>query len=261
VKRQKLNKNNFKLLSSEEYKQQFLKILKGLSNRYDLHTIFSDFIVMSAIAYKNVMLIGNDFKLGEERYFSIIKKYDAKELHEFPKMLGIVTLALENLDCDFLGDIYMELEISNNSTGQYFTPFHLCKLIADMNMGSIKENIEKNGFVTVSDPAGGSGGMIIALAKSMRDCDLNYQTDMHVSLVDVHETVAYMAYIQLYLLHIPATITVGNSLSLEVREVLNTLAHHLGFWDYKLKQYYKKKLERVILFRKTKHKERMILNV
>lgn len=258
MKRQKLNKNNFKLLSSGEYKQQFLKILKGLSNRYDLHTLFSDFVIMSAIAYKNVML--KDDKL-EDRYLSIVKKYNTKELPEFPKMLGIVVLALENLDCDFLGDIYMELEISNSSTGQYFTPFPICKLIADMNMGSIKENIEKNGFVTVSDPAGGSGGMIIALAKSMRECGLNYQTDIHASLVDVHETVAYMAYIQLYLLHIPATITVGNSLSLEVREVLNTLAHHLGFWDYRLKQYYKKKLKRVILLRKIKHKEKVVLNV
>lgn len=54
--------------------------------------------------------------------------------------------------------------------------------------------------------------------------------------VDVDQTAAYMAYIQLTLLHIPATVVVGNSLTLEVRETYYTPAHILGFWGSKLKR-------------------------
>ena len=40
--------------------------------------------------------------------------------------------------------------------------------------------------------------------------------------------------ITLSLWHIPAQIVVGNTLSLEVREVFYTPAHYTGNWDYKL---------------------------
>ena len=43
-----------------------------------------------------------------------------------------------------------------------------------------------------------------------------------------------MCYLQLSLLHIPAEIVIGNTLSLEVRSVMRTPAHYLGFWDSKL---------------------------
>jgi hypothetical protein len=45
-----------------------------------------------------------------------------------------------------------------------------------------------------------------------------------------------MCYVQLTLWNVPAEVIVGNSLTLEVREVFRTPAHYMGMWDTKLKQ-------------------------
>lgn len=44
-----------------------------------------------------------------------------------------------------------------------------------------------------------------------------------------------MCYLQLSLWHIPAEIIIGNTLSMEIREVYYTPAHYLGNWDARLK--------------------------
>jgi hypothetical protein len=45
-----------------------------------------------------------------------------------------------------------------------------------------------------------------------------------------------MAYVQLSLLHIPAVVYHGNSLSVETWSTWRTPAHVLGFWDVKLRR-------------------------
>jgi len=54
---------------------------------------------------------------------------------------------------------------------------------------------------------------------------------MWVQAWDIDRTAALMCYLQLSLWHIPAEIIVGNTLSLEVREVFYTPAHYMGNWD------------------------------
>lgn len=51
---------------------------------------------------------------------------------------------------------------------------------------------------------------------------------MHVTAIDVDPRAAHMAFVQFSLLHIPATVIVGNSLTLETREYWFTPAHILG---------------------------------
>jgi hypothetical protein len=77
------------------------------------------------------------------------------------------------------------------------------------------------------EPAVG-GAMVIACAQALQDMGINYQQHMHVTAVDVDERVAHMAYVQFSLLHIPAIVVVGNSLSLDVRGVWYTPAQHPG---------------------------------
>jgi len=53
-------------------------------------------------------------------------------------------------------------------------------------------------------------------------------------MLDIDQLAAEMCYLQLSLLHIPAEIVLGNTLSLEVRSVVRMPAHYLEFWDSKL---------------------------
>lgn len=114
---------------------------------------------------------------------------------------------------------------------QYFTPFEVCRLMARLTVGdhdAMREQIARDGVIRFMEPAVGSGAMFLAVAEAMRDAGINYQQHLYVTAVDVDERAAHMAYVHASLLHIPATIVVGNSLSLEVRDVWHTPAYLMG---------------------------------
>lgn len=102
--------------------------------------------------------------------------------------------------------------------------------------GYLESKIEERGFVTTQEPAVGSGAMVIALAEAMHDAGINYQQHLHVTAIDVDPKCVHMAYVQFSLLHIPAVIIHGNTLSLTEYEHWYTPAHILGGWNWKLRQ-------------------------
>lgn len=80
--------------------------------------------------------------------------------------------------------------------------------------------------------------MIVALAMEMQAAGIEYRDHLHVTAIDVDPRAAHMAYVQFTLLHIPAVVIVGNTLTLEVRETWPTFAHASGLWSWKLKRGY-----------------------
>ncbi len=76
--------------------------------------------------------------------------------------------------------------------------------------------------------------MVIACAQAIQDQGINYQTAMHVVAQDVDATAVHMSYIHFSLMHIPAVVVHGNSLTVEEWEHWKTPAHILGFWGSKL---------------------------
>ena len=214
-------------------REAFKKTFQGLSQKNQSWKVFSDFCEMSAISLSNAIFVDQE---REDRYLSIIKQYDPDEQKQFSELLGSVVMGLESMDCDFLGEMFMEMELSNHWKGQFFTPIHLCRAMGQtMVDDGLKETIEKKGFVTVAEPACGAGATIIGLLDAMRDAEINYQQSVHVTAVDVDPTAAHMCFIQLALLHVPAMVYVGNTIFLEMRSVWKTPAHYMGLWDFKLK--------------------------
>lgn len=76
--------------------------------------------------------------------------------------------------------------------------------------------------------------MVIAYADMLMEEGINYQQVMHVEAWDVDATAAHMAYIQFSLLHIPAVIVQGNTLTLKQWGAWYTPAHILGDWSRRL---------------------------
>lgn len=48
-----------------------------------------------------------------------------------------------NPDQDFLGKMFMQLELGNHWKGQFFTSYNVCHLMAEMNMDAQVKNIEE----------------------------------------------------------------------------------------------------------------------
>jgi hypothetical protein len=108
--------------------------------------------------------------------------------------------------------------------GQFFTPFSLSTMMAQMQLADVKELIAKNGFVTISEPACGAGGMILAAADVIEEKGFDIGSTMYVDAIDLSQTCFHMSYLQFSLRGIPATVRRGNNLSLEMFETAITPA-------------------------------------
>lgn len=210
------------------------KMLRENARRHRLHKVFSDFCELAALAVSNsVDLVHREAR--EARYMQIVGEYERDEVQRFPQLLAVLVDWLECSLDDCLGKLFMSLELGDSFKGQFFTPFELSRLMAGLTFGGAREAIERQGFVTVSEPACGAGGMLLAAADALQAQGINYQQAMHATAVDVDATAVHMAYVQLSLAHVPAIIVHGNSLSLAEWGHWFTPAHILGGWDHRLR--------------------------
>lgn len=208
--------------------QHSLKIKKGvekLGMMYGVESVWKDFVELTALSIHNSSQPGNEaWGKNELRYHEIIKSYTKEEVTELAGFLGALVLALEEDGvADVLGEIYQSLEINKGGLGQFFTPQHVCELMARMVSGDMTSIIERDGFYTVSDPACGSGNLIIAHAKVAAEEGINYQKHLVAHACDIDKTAFHMTYTQLSLLGIPAVVQWGDSLAVNIHEEWKTL--------------------------------------
>jgi hypothetical protein len=238
MKEEEMKDFNDKARPPPDHQKELVRLVSSLGYRHSHWQVFSDFAEMGAISLSNAVDLANREK-REARYMEVIKRYRPDELQTFPKMLAELTLALEHKPEDVLGRSFHDLELHNKWAGQYFTPYPVCQMMARMTLtdsGDIEAKIKERGFLTAQEPACGSGAMIIALAQEMHAAGINYQQHLHVTAVDVDTKCVHMAYLQFSLLHIPAIIVHGNSLSLEEYDHWYTPAHIMGGWTWKLRR-------------------------
>jgi hypothetical protein len=217
-----------------DHEKELERLLQEAARRHSAWQVFSDFLALCAISISNA-LDRSQSAQREQDYLAAIRRYDRHEADLFPRMLGQLTLALEDDISDVLGRLFSSLELGNKWTGQFFTPDSVCRLMAAMSFDdTAKAIIASRGFIRASEPAVGGGAMVIALAREMLAQGINYQQHLHVTAVDTDIRAVHMAYVQLSLLHVPAVIVHGNTLTLEEHSHWYTPGHILGGWRWKL---------------------------
>ena len=196
-----------------KYDQQIISLINDMSKYYSPHQVFSDWMEMYAISIANACtLLNSKLKQNrEQKYIEIVKKYKEVEQNRFPELCGMLVLALEQDMVDVLGNVYMGLESGSKHTGQFFTPNHISRLTARL-MPLVTDT---DGIIKFTEPTCGSGGMIIAYAKSLSEQGVNYQKKLEVIAQDIDYRCVHMCYIQLSLLGIKATVIRQNTLTLE----------------------------------------------
>lgn len=207
-------KNKTRHLKNEKQKD-LVKLFDTACYRHNRGQVWSDFMMMAAIAISNTVDETNA-KEREKLYGQLAGKYNEKELTCFTKMFSeIVNGMEENPNQDFLGELFMTLELSNSFAGQFFTPYSLCQAMAQITgqKERLMEQIERDGWISVNDPACGAGALLVAFANWCRECGINYQTSVLFVAQDIDYTVACMCYIQLSLLGCPGYVVVDNTLT------------------------------------------------
>lgn len=215
------------------HRQNIIRMIDEVGRRHDRRMVFRDFVTMSAVALSKLDL--RQAEAREELYMQTVRKYSREEAEIIKAMFGELQEALHVSPRDVLGEIYMQLELGNSRMGQFFTPHHICQLMADITMSDdIVEKVALHGFVTVNEPASGSGATIIAMMLAMQERGLNYQRHVHVIATDLDSTAAMMAYVQLSLMYVPAVVVHGNTLTLEEYSHWYTPAHIMDGWNARL---------------------------
>lgn len=206
-----------------EYVKSFSKLLDELSNyKYHKKEVFDDFTTIAYLSIASQVYKLKDTQIKE--YNRAKEKYSEDEFNKLVEMSQIAQNALEERHHDFLGEVFMSSELGNGNRGQYFTPYSLSQLLAQITLTDLDEQLNEKGYITLDEPASGSGGMIIAAAEVVSQKNHSPLTSMIVQATDVDYLCFKMAYIQLSLLNIPANVRQGNTLSLEITQEIYTPA-------------------------------------
>ena len=195
------------------HQTEFVKIFNSLCGRYGRWEIWQDFITLAAIAISNTV----DRSQAAERektYMTIAGKYKPEEMLKFSQMLQEVVIGMDfNPDQDFLGELYMALDLGNDHAGQFFTPYNVCRMMAEITGTDLQARVERDGWISVNDCACGAGALLVAFANACTRQEINYQTSVLFTAQDIDYIVGMMCYLQMSLLGMPGYVVIGDTLA------------------------------------------------
>lgn len=219
---------------------EFVRAFNGIARHRHRYEVFRDFVNLSALSIHNAMrdfLPSERFETLEAEYLAIVKRYEKDDVDAFAQLLAKLVVMLEPEPRDVLGPLYMELELGNSGTGQFFSPPEIAELMARVTYGEDLARLERP-FITLCEPACGAGGMILAFVKVMLSHKHNPAQRVWVQAQDIDRLAALMCYLQMALWHVPGVVVVGNTLAMEVQETFYTPAHYLGCWGPRLNRHW-----------------------
>jgi type I restriction-modification system DNA methylase subunit len=164
-----------------------------IAHRFSLFTAFDDFLSMSLAAVTQNLHTKKSWY--EQEYLAAMEKYKSLEIrHEFPKAFASLISEMDartgsELGNDVLGEFF-EQHISNGKNGQFFTPYHVCMMMASMTGSSASLNEKR--VQRILDPTCGSGRMLIASSRILG-------SDHEYYGIDIDPTCIKMAALNLFL--------------------------------------------------------------
>ena len=209
-----------------------IKRIDSAIYRIGKYQLITDVLECGAISIANTVDLANRAE-REEQYLKIIEKYHPDEQKIVAEVFTMIYRLLSSVVYDngrfddYLGELFMRCNQGNSGTGQFFTPYHVSKLMAKMTIGGdALERAEKDEVITVNDPCCGGGGMLMAALDVLKnDYHINYARHCFMECSDIDLRCVHMTYLQLALAGVPAIVKHQNSLTRELWSVWKTPAY------------------------------------
>ena len=204
-----------KTIASKPQYTQIVKLFNKLTGARQLWELWQDGITMFALSISNT--VDHRFRdKREQEYIEIAHKYSKGEMQVFVEIFSEIVNQLEaDQEQDFLGDLYMQLDLGSHWHGQFFTPYNVCQAMAEMTFEEISDVSEVKP-ISAMDCACGGGALLIAAAhayrKSIESTGLNAQWYLSVYAQDISKVTALMCYVQISLIGYAGKIKIGDSL-------------------------------------------------
>lgn len=218
--------------------QTLAKKIEKLEGKNDWYGCLCDVFELSAIVLSNQFDYREPYWSNrEKRYKDLIKKYDEDEFKQLQDIFSDLFILLSQMAepdgvfDDYLGRLYMFSGTSSKRAGQFFTPYNVSKLCAEMTIR--EKDITNQQIITLNEPTCGSGGMILAGVEALRNKGINYADRLLVVCSDVDKRCVYMTYLQLALSGVPAIILHQNTLTLETFDEWHTPALCLNWMRFR----------------------------
>lgn len=202
----------------EACKKEFVKLFDTLTGAQHRWQAWNDMVWLFATSIANSVKTPYWDK-REQRYLEIIRKYDAKRQQVFPELFAMLVNVMDDsvnagYYGDFLGELFMALELGNDSGGQFFTPYDVCRVMSEITYDDgLQNEIARKGWFSCNDCACGAGATLIAFAEVLQEHDVNYQQRCIFVGQDIDYTTALMCYVQLSLLGCAGYVRVGDTLT------------------------------------------------
>lgn len=201
--------------------KEFTSTFDTLSHGHNRGSLFADVVEIAACTahqtpyHAGALPKDEAFERIEQSYLDAIRRYDKAEIQQIVTLYATAAMGVIENQADFLGQAYMQLEIGNERSGQFFTPPAVSRLMAEMTFTGMEEHIRAKGYVTVDEPAAGAGGMLIEAAGAIERLGFDPRMAMYFRATDIDRTCFNMAYFQLSTLGLCGEVIHGNALSME----------------------------------------------
>ena len=183
-----------------DYTRDIIKSIDRMSGSKSSFQVFSDWVKCTALSIAQRVYYSDK---REQQFLETIKEYPRDE---FAKMTGMLAKTFEDKFCDVLGNLFMMAGWGNKNTGQFFTPYSVSLACANL------QNYSNDTILKMNEPSAGAGGMVIAVAQSMKEQGVDFQKKLRVVAQDLDWNALYMCYIQLSLYGIDAKVVQGDTL-------------------------------------------------
>lgn len=210
--------------------EEIIRDFQKAAPAYSTGKIFEDTIACGALAISNAVDF-TKYDEREKRYKEIMSGYRADEQRKLPEVFAKVFTLLSSVVYDdgtfddYLGKIFMRLNLASDKSGQVFTPYHIAEFMARVTVGEgFMEKTENDDILTICDPCCGSGVMSIAALNVLQSRGVNYARNVFIECSDIDIRCVHMAYLQLSLAGVPAIIKHRNTLTMETWDVWKTPA-------------------------------------
>ena len=197
-----MTKNESELYKEEKEKMNIsidniVKKIQSTDQKYNYDEIFFDWIKSMFYAYAN-SCNAEGYEDREYKFKRLEEKHGEKTMQMFYECHAELVMLFEKEIDDYLGKIHHQLGVHNKMKGQFFTPFHLAKMMAETQVSDVIKKLEE-GRIKITDSACGSGCLLLGLLAVLKEKGINYQKNVLVVCSDLDENAIQMAYIQLTL--------------------------------------------------------------
>ncbi len=225
-------------MRQSQHEQNIIKAMKSFQ-RFGLYDVFADFVEWGTLSIRQAIDLRNQEEILKSMD-RLQKKYTPQETQRMGEMFAMLVLAMDEYlrngyYTDILSRIFMELEIQNKGTGQFFTPESVSRMVAKMTFDreKLERSIEEEGYFILNEPAVGGGIMPLCFAEEMRAAGFNPSKQLIVYAADIDMRCACMSYLHFSLYGLPAVIDYGNTLTLQYWQRWYSPVYVLDLWTFR----------------------------